>query len=106
MEEPRMLGQIRSTFREIKAGQPGRRFFDYYERNQRKGGGRAAFWRPFAQVGIGFILLLCGLLLSLTPGAPGFLLWIPGIALIAARSRLLAHLLDRLESGARRVWPR
>lgn len=103
--DPRMLQKIKSTFREIKDGEPGHRFVDHFKRSRQKEGTRAGFWKTAGQVGAGLALFLCGLLLSLPPGVPGFLLWVPGIALIAARSRYLSFLLDRLEVWARRVWP-
>jgi hypothetical protein len=55
-------------------------------------------------VGVGLVLLISGLVLSLPPAVPGFLLWIPGLSLIAARSKRISILLDRLEVWARKMW--
>jgi hypothetical protein len=54
----------------------------------------------------GLALLIGGFLLSLPPGVPGFLLWVPGLALLAARFRGFAALLDGLEVRSRRIWQR
>ena len=99
-----MLQKIKSEFREIKHGEPGRRFIDHYKRTRRREAGRSGVWKTLGLVSAGVILVICGFVLSLPPGMPGFLLWIPGLALIAARSGRAAILLDRLESLGRRVW--
>lgn len=99
-----MLQKIKSQFRAIKDGEPGRRFIDQYERTRRDEGARGSFWKTFASVGVGVVLLICGLALSLPPGIPGFLLWIPGLALIAARWKYLSMMLDGMEAWARRKW--
>lgn len=101
-----MLQRIKSEFREFKDGMPGRRFVDHYERSRKREGVHSS-WRTWAYVGAGSVLLICGLAISLPPvGIPGFLIWIPGLALIASRSRRLSILLDRLEAGARQAWRR
>lgn len=55
------------------------------------------------------LLAAAGLMLSIPPGMPGFLLWVPALGLIASRTRSVAVLLDRIETGARniakRLWP-
>jgi hypothetical protein len=99
-----MLQKLKSVFREVKNGAPGRRFLDHYERSRRREGGRGRVSRSWGYVGVGVVLLICGLVLSLPPAVPGFLLWIPGISLIASRSRRISILLDRLEVWARKAW--
>jgi hypothetical protein len=101
-----VLKKIRSEFQAIKDGEPGRRFADHYERTRRREGGRGSAWRTSGYVFAGLVLLVSGFLLSLPPGVPGFLLWIPGLALLAARLKTLAIVLDRLERAARRAWQR
>ena len=102
----RVLQRIKSEFREIKDGLPGHRFVDHYERSRRREGGRGTLWRTFGYVAAGLVLLICGLLFSLPPGVPGFLLWIPGLALLVTRFKSLAMLLDRLEAWGRQAWQR
>jgi hypothetical protein len=101
-----MLQKIKLAFREIKAGDPGSRFVDHYLRNRRREGVRGTSWTTFGYAAVGLVLVICGLALSLPPGIPGFLLWIPGFALLAARFKGLAMLLDRLEAWGRLAWQR
>ncbi|MGK2927204.1 MAG: hypothetical protein ACSLE2_16430 [Lysobacterales bacterium] len=99
-----MLQKIKQEFREVKSGKPGKRFVDHFHRIRGRENGRGTFWMTFAYVAVGLLLVICGFVLSLPPGVPGFLLWIPGLVLLAARSKSLATLLDRLESWGRHVW--
>ena len=101
-----MLQKVKLAFREIRAGVPGRRFVDHYQSSRRRDGVRGTSWRTFGYVAVGLVLVIGGLVLSLPPGIPGFLLWIPGLALLAARFKGLAMLLDRLEAWGRLAWQR
>ena len=101
-----MLQKIKQELREIKDGVPGRRFVDHYQRNRNKKSARASLWTTIGYVSVGLILILCGLVLSLPPGVPGFLLWIPGLALLAARIKPFAMLLDRLEVWGQKIRKR
>lgn len=65
---------------------------------------RGRSWTTWGYVAAGLALVIGGLVLSLPPGVPGFLLWIPGLALLAARFKGLAMLLDRLEAWGRQAW--
>jgi hypothetical protein len=98
-----MLAKLRKTFKELRDGEPGRRFRDHHDRHREDedGGSR---WKTAAFVAGGVLLLVAGLLLSLPPGIPGFLLWIPGLGLLVSRFRWLAAVLDRMESLARSLW--
>ena len=80
-----MLRKIKAEFREVKNGAPGRRFRDHYERSRLRDDVRGRVWRSWGYVGVGLVLLICGLVLSLPPSVPGFILWIPGLSLIASR---------------------
>ena len=99
-----MLQKLKSEYREVKKDTPGRRFLDHYERSRRREGDRGRTLRTWGYVGVGSVLLICGFALSLPPGVPGFLLWIPGLSLIASRSKRIAMLMDRLEIWARKMW--
>ncbi|AUN96250.1 hypothetical protein C0099_15660 [Pseudazoarcus pumilus] len=105
-EESNMLHNIKREFRAIRDGVPGRRFVDHYERSRHRHGMRGSLWASCGYVAAGLVLVIVGLVASLPPGVPGFLLWIPGLALLASRSRGLALLLDRLEAWTRRMWAR
>jgi hypothetical protein len=54
--------------------------------------------------GTGLLLVILGLVLSLPPLVPGFLLWLPGLAMIAAQFDGVARALDRIEREARRLY--
>lgn len=97
---------MKLKFRVIKDGVPGRRFVDYYERSKRNEAAGGFAWTTLGCVAAGLLLVVCGVLLSLPPGVPGFLLWIPGLALLSARSKGLAMVLDGVESWGRQVWQR
>lgn len=88
--------RLRDTYRFLIAGHPGQRFRALNER--RRG-------QPRTPVGvaIGASLVLIGLFLSLPPGFPGFLLWLPGFGILAARSRPLARWLDQGELWLRKL---
>jgi hypothetical protein len=101
-----MLQKLKSEFRDIKHGTPGRRFTEHYNRSTRVDGASKSAWKKLAYVSLGLLLLVVGLLLSLPPGIPGFLLWIPGLTLLAARSKALAKLLDGVEAWGRETWQR
>lgn len=101
-----MLEKLKAEFRSIKGGDPGSRFIDHYEQNKKNEGANPTWWSKFGYVAIGLVLVIVGVLLSIPPGLPGFLLWIPGLALLAARSKFLAKVLDRVEAWGRRVWAR
>jgi len=99
-----LLQKIKQEFREVKHGQPGQRFIDHFHRIRRREDGIKTFWKTFGIVAVGLLLVASGFLLSLPPGIPGFLLWIPGLALLSARSKPLAKLLDRVETWVRDIW--
>ena len=101
-----MLNKIKSALRDIRNGEPGRRFLQHYERTRLKEGDRGSFWKTFGYVAAALVLIVGGLIFALTPGIPGFLLWIPGLGLLAARSKRLAMVLDRIEVWARKMWKR
>lgn len=101
-----MLEKLKEEYRSIKSGDPGSRFTDHYKQHKESEGDNPTWWSKFGYVAIGLVLLIAGGLLSIPPGFPGFLLWIPGLALLAARSKVLAMMLDRTEAWGRRVWAR
>lgn len=97
-----MLAQLRRTYREIAATPAGKRFQRFHQRRSERGGR----WHAVAMVGAGLVLVAVGLLLSLPPLMPGFLLWVPGLALIASQLRSVAQLLDRAECFLRGLYRR
>lgn len=98
-----MLGQLKRTFDSLRRGEPGHRFVDHHER-RKKAEGSSGPWKSAGYIILGVVLLAAGFLLSLPPGVPGFLLWIPGLGLLAVRFRILAVYLDKSELLGRRLW--
>lgn len=97
-----MLERLRRTYREIAASPPGERFHRYHQRRK----GRHGPWRSAAYIAAGVVLIAVGFVLSLPPLMPGFLLWVPGLALIASQFDLVARALDRGECLARTLYRR
>jgi hypothetical protein len=95
-----VIERLRHSYREIVREPAGRRFHRYHKRRHaRTGRGRRMVYSA-----TGLLLVILGLVLSLPPLLPGFLLWVPGLALIAGQSGVAARALDRIESGARRLY--
>jgi UPF0716 family protein affecting phage T7 exclusion len=99
----RFLEKIKSDVARIARDEPGRRFTAHHQRHRQRESRRAAAWKTAGYVIAGVLLIAAGLILSIPPGVPGFLLWIPGIGLLAARFRALAAGLDRAELFLRRI---
>jgi len=57
---------------------------------------------PYA--GTGLLLVILGFILSLPPLAPEFLLWLPGMALIASQFACVARALDHGECMVRHLY--
>lgn len=97
-----LIAKLRSTYREIAAFPAGERFRRYHQRRKDTAGRRhsAAF------VAAGLVLVVTGFFLSLPPLMPGFLLWLPGLALMASQWHSLARALDRSECLARNLYRR
>ena len=93
---------LRELWQRLRRGRAGARFAAV-ERAYADGPRRH---RPLRLL-FGLLLLVVGLLASIPPGVPGFLLWVPGLALIASCSRRVARALDRAELAllrSRRRW--
>lgn len=98
-----MFEKLKVHFSSLAKGKPGRRFTEHHERHRQTETRKKAAWKTAAYLLLGLTILLAGLLLSLPPGVPGFLLWVPALGLLAARFRVLAVFLDRTELFIRRV---
>lgn len=97
-----MFHQLKNTFSQLAHGKPGEQFQRHYR--QRQQAEQEHPWKTVLYTGLGLLLVVTGLLLSLPPGVPGFLLTIPGLGLLAARSHMIARWLDRAELFLRHAW--
>lgn len=95
-----MLGKLKRSWRQLKAGRPGARFQLEYEAQQKSR--RPAWVRP-VWVAVGTALLAVGLVALPAPG-PGILVIAFGAAIIARESRVAARVLDWIEPRLRAVW--
>ncbi len=97
-----VISKLRSIYREITAAPAGKRFQRYHQHRK----GRAGHWHVAIYGGSGLLLVILGFLLSLPPLMPGFLLWLPGLALIASQFGCVARALDHGECMIRKVYRR
>lgn len=97
----KLLENLRETLDRIKKGRSGRRFMEYYRYRKRRA--KESIFRTIATLSLAFALILIGIVLGPMPIAPGFLFLIPGIAILVARSRWLARMLDRFEVFVRKA---
>lgn len=93
---PRKLGE---GWRQLRDGEPGRRFQDRYHQRQQSGRGALQRW---LFVGGGLLVIVAGLFLLPAPG-PGFLILLAGGGLVAQESLLAARALDSVELRLRRA---
>jgi Flp pilus assembly protein TadB len=108
MQTRTVFDHLKVEFEKLKSSRPGHRFQDHHERKRREEQSRSKArrrWITFAYIAVGSLLIAAGVVFSLTPGIPGFVLFIPGLALLVARSARLARTLDHIELSLRR-WRR
>lgn len=89
-------------WRELRAGKPGKRFQERYER-QRKS--RKTLAARLVWVAIAIVVIGAGIVLLPAPG-PGLLVIVVGVALLAQESPRAARWLDRAELLARNLFAR
>lgn len=91
---------LKQPFKELRQSEPGRRFQDYYEAR------RTRRTRAMSTVRIAFggVLVMTGIVLSMPPLVPGFLVTAAGLAVIASQSRRVARWMDGFECWLRRLW--
>jgi hypothetical protein len=96
-----MISKLKKITRQLRHGKPGRRFVDHYHRNKHK---NTNVWKRWLVIVLGAVMAMAGLILSLPPGMPGFLLWIPGLALVASQVKAVAVAIDKLECAVRSLY--
>lgn len=90
--DSRLVGLLRDK--------PGRRFVRYYRHHREQA---HSPWTRVWQITLGWLLIIAGIVLWLTPAAPGLFLTIPGTALLCIQSRKLSRFMDRTELGIRNM---
>ena len=93
-----MIDGLKTRWRELRQGEPGRRFRARYER--RHAGVRHAGGRKWSVILAGLLIALAGIVLLPLPG-PGLLVIALGALLVAEQSLTAARILDSLELRAR-----
>jgi hypothetical protein len=100
--DPKTLRErARRIINEVRKGEPGERFIRYWHIRQRRERERRT--RKVMVLTLGFFLVAVGVVLGPTPVAPGFVAVIPGLAILAARIRIVARILDKGELFLRRI---
>lgn len=99
-----MIQLLHDTVHRVTRAKPGERFIRHYERQQRQEHEHPV--KSALYVLLGIALILAGLAFGFLPILPGFLFGIPGVVIIASRSRIVAVLLDRAELAIRRAFRR
>jgi sulfite exporter TauE/SafE len=92
-----MIKRLKNMLHELARDKPGERFINFYRRRQESLKNQNPL-KSYAFIGAGVMLLILGILLSIPPGSPGFLLWVPALGMIAAQVRFVARFLDRFET--------
>ena len=96
-----MISKLKKITRQLRRSKPGRRFVDHYHQNKHK---NTNVWKRWLVIILGIVMAMAGLVLSLPPGMPGFLLWIPGLALVASQVKAVALVLDKVECAVRNLY--
>lgn len=96
-----MISKLKRITQQLRRSKPGYRFVDHYHQNKHK---NTSAWKRWLVIMLGILMAMAGLVLSLPPGMPGFLLWIPGLALVASQVKPVAVALDKLECAVRNLY--
>lgn len=99
----KLFSSLKDDVKRLLRAEPGRRFTGHYRQHRLREGRRETAWKSTAFIVLGSLLLFAGLLLSIPPGIPGFVLWLPGLVLMVARLKGFAVLLDRSELVVRKL---
>jgi hypothetical protein len=97
-----LIARLKQGWRELRHGEPGRRFRSRYDRRRAASGGTAR--RSFVCI-LGIVIALAGIVLLPLPG-PGMLIVAFGALLMAEGSRTVAGALDALELRVRPLFLR
>lgn len=88
---------LKKVFKDLRLGRPGRRFRRFHQSRVEREESLRRSWKSLALIVAGVTMTVVGLLISLPPGPPGFLIWLPGLGLIVTQSKTAATLCDKIE---------
>jgi hypothetical protein len=98
----RLRNQAEAIIRDLREGEPGDRFFRYFRLRHSEHRNRP--FRRILLIIVGLLLLIVGAILGPTPIIPGFVVALPGLAILAAQLRFVSKALDRGELVFRRFF--
>jgi hypothetical protein len=98
-----VIDGLKTRWRELRRGEPGRRFRARYERRHARA--RHAGGRKWSVIVAGLLIALAGIVLLPLPG-PGLLVIALGALLVAEQSVIAARILDSLEMRGRALIER
>jgi len=96
-----LIEKLKTFYLELRDGEPGQRFTDFYDEHHRET--KKSTLKKVGYPLVGSLLIAAGVILSIPPGVPGFLVAIVGAGMIAITSRFVSRLLDYSEMKARRL---
>jgi len=94
-----MLAHGKRIWRSIRSGIAGSRFRDHHRREVERHQSR----HSGAYIALGIFLMVAGVLLSIPPAVPGFIVTLIGAAIVSSRSARAARAFDRTELRMRRI---
>lgn len=100
-----MLSALRSNWRILGKGSPGRRFQELYRHRRAQGRQSGVAARAFL-LALGVLLVIASPLAGLVPGPGGILILLLGLALLASELLFVARWLDWCEPRVRKTWKR
>jgi hypothetical protein len=98
----RLRPQAEAILRDLRDGAPGDRFFRYWRLRHLKNKNRPI--RRALLIVVGILLVVVGAVLGPTPIVPGFVIGVPGLAILAAQLRFLSKAIDKAELILRRLF--
>jgi uncharacterized protein (TIGR02611 family) len=105
LHPPEVFRSLRSGWRVLKRGRPGRRFQELHEFRRKQRAKRGAAPRALV-LGIGIVLVIVGPIAGMVPGPGGIMVFLGGLGVLASEVTFVARWLDWCEPKVRRSWSR
>ncbi len=88
--------RLKKTYAQMSDLPAGQRFKDQYKRRHEKKD-QTPPWKYHGLTILGVFLVLLGILGGFSPGMPGIIFGIPGLAIISSRSITIARIMDKAD---------